>query len=586
MNDKSSAIEYLKIENIDIYDTKLITEEFAKHFSSVGSTYANRITKPHTTFTGYLKNIPNNPSSIFMSPTNMTEIETLIEKLPNKTSRGHDDISNILLKKIKSSISYPLEIIFNKSLLEGSFPEMMKQADVTPLHKSKEKYIVNNYRPISLLLTTSKVLEKIVYSRTYKFLCNSNQLYESQYGFRTAHSCENAICELVGTIAKNREERKHTIGVFIDLSKAFDTLNHHKLLLKMEKYGIRGTNLQWFKSYLANRSMRVKCTSNITGHVEYSTYHKLEYGTPQGSCLGPLLFLIYINDLQNSILYSTTILFADDTTLLQGHQNLKYLKWSVEEDLKLMIDWFRANLLTINLDKTECLLFNKNNCNSPLNLELELGTSIIKCTDQVKFLGLWIDNKLQWTHHTNTLLMKLKQNTNLLKVGNKFLSKASKKLVYYAHIYSHLTYGIVIWGNMTDSVTKRKIQKCMDTCFNLITHMPPTPVNYKKENMLNLKELILLENTKLSFKLQHHLLPIRLHNMLSSDSRMNSLEKIYHYETRNKDIPKLPSAKTKDYHTSFLFQSLRDYEMVPLETRNCITLSTFIIKMKRRLLKL
>ena len=182
-------------------------------------------------------------------------------------------------------------------------------------------------------------------------MCDSNQLYQSQYRFRTEHSCENAICELVGTIAKNREERKYTIGVFIDLSKAFDTLNHHKLLCKMEKYGIRGSNLQWFESYLENRSMRVKCISNITGQLEYSTYHKLEYGTPPGSCLGPLLFLIYINDLQNSILYSTTILFADDTTLLQGHQNLKYLKWSIEEDLKLMIDWFRANLLTINLEK-------------------------------------------------------------------------------------------------------------------------------------------------------------------------------------------------------------------------------------------
>ena len=475
-----------------------------------------------------------------MSPTNKTEIERLIEKLPNKKSRGHDNISNLLLKSLKSSISHPLEIIFNKSLLEGSFPEMMKQADVTPLHKSKEKYIVNNYRSISLLLTISKILEKTVYTRTYNFLCDSNQLYQSQYGFRTEHSCENAICELVGTIAKNREERKHTIGVFIDLSKAFDTLNHHKLLCKMEKYGIRGSNLQWFESYLENRSMRVKCISNITGQLEYSTYHKLEYDTPQGSCLGPLLFLIYINDLQNSILYSTTILFADDTTLLQGHQNLKYLKWSIEEDLKLMIDWFKANLLTINLEKTECLLFHRNNSKSPPNLELELGTHTIKSTDQVKFLGLWIDTKLQWTLHTNTLLMKLKQNTNLLKVSNRFLNKSSKKLVYYAHIYSHLTYGLPIWGNMIDSGTKKKLQRSMDICFNLITHLPPTPSNYKKESMLNLEELLLIENTKLAFKLQHHLLPVRLNNMLNSDSRMKSLEKRHHYETRNKNIPKLP----------------------------------------------
>ena len=125
----------------------------------------------------------------------------------------------------------------------------------------------------------------------------------------------------------------------------------------------------------------------------------------------------------------------------------------------------------------------------------------------------------------------------------------------------------------------------MDICFNLITHLPPTPLNYKKENMLNSEELILLENTKLSFKMQHHLLPVRLHSMSNSDSRMKSLEKKYHYETRNKNIPQLPSAKTKHYHTSSLFQSLKDYEMVPLEIRNSKTLSTLTIKMKRKLLK-
>ena len=138
-----------------------------------------------------------------------------------------------------------------------------------------------------------------------------------------------------------------------------------------------------------------------------------------------------------------------------------------------MIDWFKANLLTINLEKTECLLFHRNNSNIPLNLELELGTHTIKSTDQVKFLGLWIDTKLQWTQHTNTLLMKLKQNTNLLKVGNRFLSKSSKKLVYYAHIYSHLTYGLPIWGNMIDSGTKKKTIKEYGHMFQF--NNTPTP---------------------------------------------------------------------------------------------------------------
>ena len=160
MNDKSSAIEYLKIGKIDIYDSKLIAEEFAKHFSSVGSRYANKITNSHNTFTQYIANIPNNPKSMFMTPTSKSEIERMITKLPNKKSKGHDNISNILLKRLKASISHPLEIVFNKSLQEGSFPESMKQADVIALYKPKEKHLVNNYRPISLLVTISKILEK------------------------------------------------------------------------------------------------------------------------------------------------------------------------------------------------------------------------------------------------------------------------------------------------------------------------------------------------------------------------------------------------------------------------------------------
>ena len=208
-----------------------------------------------------------------------------------------------------------------------------------------------------------------------------------------------------------------------------------------------------------------------------------------------------------------------------------------------MIDWFKANLLTINLDKTECLLFHNSNCNSSLTLELELGDYTIRNSDQVKFLGIWIDKKLQWSMHT--LLMKLKQNTNLLKIGNKFLNKASKKLVYYAHINSHITYGMLCGGNMIDNETKNKIQKCMDTCFNLITHLPPTPLNYKKEKILRLEELLLLENTKLSYKLQHSLLPPKLHSMLLSDSKKKTLVKNTNMTPELKIFLKYPQLRPK-----------------------------------------
>ena len=144
--------------------------------------------------------------------------------------------------------------------------------------------------------------------------------------------------------------------MFIDLSKAFDALSHSILLKKLARYGIRGTTLEWFESYLKGRTMRVKINS-LTEPFTYSSYQEVSYGTPQGSCLGPLLFLVFINDLHNVVEHGLSLLFADDTTLLHSHKNLRYLKWTVEEDLNKLMDWFKANKLTLNLDKTVCVLF-------------------------------------------------------------------------------------------------------------------------------------------------------------------------------------------------------------------------------------
>ena len=371
INDKTNVIEYLKVENQDYYEDKVIAEEFAKHFSSVGPKYANQIPTPNNDINQYLKQIEPNPHTMFTLPTTSIEIEKIISNLPNKRSSGQDNISNILLKQLKGSLKTPLEKIFNNSIKHGVFPHDMKHADVTPLYKAKEHYLVTNYRPISLLATISKVLEKIVYSRTYKFLTITEQLYSGQYGFRSGHSCQNAVTELIGNIQKNLEENKTSIGVFIDLSKAFDTLDHKLLLKKLEIYGIRGTALSWFKSYLENRTIRVKILTE-NGQYKYSDQHTTTYGTPQGSCFGPLLFLVFINDLPNNVNHGLSLLFADDTTLLHSHSNLRYLKWTVEDDLNRLMDWFRANKLTLNVDKTVCVLFANLKLSNQLNLKLEL----------------------------------------------------------------------------------------------------------------------------------------------------------------------------------------------------------------------
>ena len=203
----------------------------------------------------------------------------------------------------------------------------------------------------------SKVIEKIVYKRTYNFLNESGQLYTSQYGFRSGNSCQDAVAELVGEITRNKDMGLHTIGVFLDLSKAFDTLEHQVLLDKLSKYGIRGTPLDWFRSYLTGRKLRVKCMIESTQKQEYSDYCDVEYGTPQGSCLGPLLFLVFVNDLHRNLELCYDIQFADDTTIYKGHRNMRYLKWCIETDLKNVSDWFRANKLTLNVSKSVYMIF-------------------------------------------------------------------------------------------------------------------------------------------------------------------------------------------------------------------------------------
>ena len=384
-----------------------------------------------------------------LTPIGEQEIAKIISKLPAKHSSGYDNISNVLLKRLSSILSPILCKLCNMSLNTGTFPDTMKIAEVVPLYKGKNSYEECNYRPISFLSTMSKILEKVMYTRVYGFLNNTGQIYNSQYGFGAKHSCDHGVSEVISEILKNSEKNKYTVGLFLDLSKAFDTLDHQNVLKTMDLYGVCGVELSWFESYLKNRTLRVKCTTTSKGSETKSDLYSIEYGTPQGSCLGPLIFLIFINDLHLHLEMMSCIQFADDTTLLFSNANLKYLSYCVETDLAVVQDWFHANKLILNIEKSSMMIFGKNN--KSVDMEITLGGIVIPRVHATKFLGVWLDDKLSWSTHVTMVRKKLQSSQGLLKRPKWFLSCHCMKILYFAQIQSVLAYGISVWGQIRTS---------------------------------------------------------------------------------------------------------------------------------------
>ena len=245
---RGSIISSITVDGLQKSSSKAIANCFGEFYSHLGSSLANQITPSKIDIETYIKRIPRNENSMFINYTSKDEIESVVKSLPNKVSSGHDQISNNLLKQLSSSISYPLEIIFNQSIQQGPFPMLMKKVEVIPLYKGKDREDVVNYRPISLLITISKLLEKIVYKRVYKFLDDNSILYDSQYGFRSKRSCSQAIAELMGKILQAREDGKKSASIFLDLSKALWIIRFYS---KNYSYGICGVVNNWFSSYLS-----------------------------------------------------------------------------------------------------------------------------------------------------------------------------------------------------------------------------------------------------------------------------------------------------------------------------------------------
>ena len=421
---------------------------------------------------------------MFFAPAVEEEIKDIVNNLNAKKSCGYD-ITNFLLKNIVNEIITPLTHILNLSLSSGTVPLKIKIARVVPIFKKGQKDSLNNYRPISLLTSISKILERLVYKRTIKFLVNCKILCDSQFGFRKNHSTTHALLTFIDKVAHAIDDVSHTIGVFLDFFKAIDTIDHDILIHKLQHYGIRGKALDWFRDYLSNRKQFVR----INGLD--SQLKTISCGVPQGSLLGPLLFILYINDLHNSLQILSFICFADDSNLFLTHRDPRALIDIIIRELKLVQSWIHANKLSLNIEQTNVMLFS--NTLKVLPDHVKINNTELKQVDCTKFLGLYIDSDLSWKSHINYLSKILSRNTGILHKLKHFFPCQTLINVYSSLISPYLNYRILVWGNATkillDNLLSR-IQKCAIRNVNHAGYLSHTNSLFHKNKILKTTDLL------------------------------------------------------------------------------------------------
>ena len=462
---KKDVPNFLQVDGNEIWGKNRIADEFNKFFTNVGPDLASRIKPAKSSFKTFLTKIT---SKFKIDIIQEEDLEIAFSSLKISKAPGYDNISAKMIKGCLPSLKIPLLYLFNLSLSTGTFPDKMKVAEILPLFKSGAKSVVGNYRPISLLPIFSKIFEKIIHKKLYTYLNDSNILYNKQFGFRKNYSTDHGLIEVVNNISETIAKKCLTLGVFIDLRKAFDTVNHDILLEKLKHYGIENNEHDFFRSYLSNRTQFVKLDDICS-----STLH-VKCGVPQGSVLGPLLFLLYVNDMYLSVPLLNVIMFADDTNLFVSGTDYREMFSKMNHQLMLIADWFAANKLSLNTDKTMFTLFCSTTVEETLPLklpDLQIGGKSLARSRFTKFLGVLIDENLTWNKQIHTLENKISSQIGIISRARKFINNDAMKLLYHAFISPYLNYGNIVWGSVAKSKLK-KLHTLQKRAVRIVTYSP------------------------------------------------------------------------------------------------------------------
>ena len=551
-----------------------IVNGFNEFFTNIGPRLASKIELSGKSYMDFL----SQPSdySFFLFPTTDCEVVNLLRGLDIQKAAGYDNISAKLLVNAAEYIAGPLCHIFNLSFVNCKFPDALKVAKVVPIFKKGAKENPANYRPISVLPLISKILEKAVNNRLVNYFNKHDLFYKHQYGFRKRHSAKLSLINLLSRLTSQIDQGNSTIGIFLDFSKAFDTIEHKILIAKLLHYGVRGNPLLWFADYLNQRYQYVSVDSLNSVKLP------VVCGVPQGSILGPTLFLIYINDLPNSSDFFDFRLFADDSNLFHTYPNdINCIDLSLVEDhLRNVTCWCDSNRLTINISKTNYVLFQQKRRAVYAYGDLCLKNQPLVRSHQASFVGVIIDEHLTWKPHITEVNSVIRKKAGMLFRLRYFVPQRILILLYTSFIQPHVTYGLEVWGN-TYPTYLNSICITQKMCMRSMTFSeyrePSSPLFYKL-GILDIFKLYKLLVCTFIFDL--------LHQNVSHD-----LSDYFHivdheYNTRQK-LDKnltLPRMFTSAGQSSISYTGVKIWNALPNHIKNQTSRTKFTKAMKDHLL--